>query len=322
MPSLDAVERPRDLGLERAEHAGGVVVGALADLGRLVVGGGDDPPALVLGGLGQPALLDQVRGLLLGARDDPLGLLLGLVDDPLALLVDALRGADLLGHGDAQLVDQVERGVAVDDRVARERQRLAVRDQRLEPLDEEDDVQRTASLGSGAPTGRCQIMARDPETYPAGPPSPAGQAAASAAAAASGTIAHTSPPNWAISFTRLELMYECSSEVMKNTVSTSGGELVVVVGELELRLEVRDRPQAADEERRARLVAEVHGQAVERRDVHPARRAPARRRARRGSPRPGCRRRAAATCAGCRAPRSRPGRRRARRGARCRGGRS
>ena len=55
---------------------------------------------------------------------------------------------------------------------------------------------------------------------------------------------------------------------MKNTVSTSGARLVVVVGELELGLEVGDRPQAADEEPRADRVAEGDGQAVERLDVH------------------------------------------------------
>ena len=84
------------------------------------------------------------------AADDPLGLFLGLLNDPLPLLVDPLRRANFFGHGDAELVDEVEGGVPIDDHVARHRQRLAVRDQRLEPLDEEDDVQRTAS---GARTG-------------------------------------------------------------------------------------------------------------------------------------------------------------------------
>ena len=90
--------------------------------------------------LGQAALVDQERGLLLGTGDDPLRLLLGLLDDPLALGVDALRGADLFGDGDAELVDEAERGVLVDDDVVRQRQLLAVRDERLEALDEEDDV--------------------------------------------------------------------------------------------------------------------------------------------------------------------------------------
>ena len=61
--------------------------------------------------------------------DDPLRLLLRLLDDPLALRVDPLGGADLLGDGDAELVDQAERGVLVDHDVGRERQLLAVGDE-------------------------------------------------------------------------------------------------------------------------------------------------------------------------------------------------
>ena len=129
-----------DVALEPDEHADRVLVGAAADPLGVVVGLGDDPPALGLGGLGQAALVDEEGGLLLGSGDDPLRLLLGLLDDPLALGVDALGGADLLGDGDAQLVDEAERGVLVDHDVGRERQLLAVGDQRLEALDEEDDV--------------------------------------------------------------------------------------------------------------------------------------------------------------------------------------
>ena len=102
----------------------------------------DDLAALVLGLLGQAALVDEERRLLLGRGDDPLGLLLGLLDDPLALGIDPLGGPDLFGHGDPELVDEVEGGHLVDDDVARQRQLLAVRDDGLEPLDEEDDVDR------------------------------------------------------------------------------------------------------------------------------------------------------------------------------------
>ena len=113
----------------------------------------DDPAALGLGLLGEAALVDEERGLLLGTGDDPLGLLLGLLDDPLALGVDPLRRADLLGDGDAQLVDEAEGGRLVDDDVVRQGQPPAVRDDRLEALDEEDDVDRSAlrwrSTGDG-----------------------------------------------------------------------------------------------------------------------------------------------------------------------------
>ena len=75
------------------------------DLRGLVAGDGEDAPALGVGGLGQPPLLDEERGLLLGAREDPLRLLLGALHDALGLLVDALRGSYLFGHGDTQLVE-------------------------------------------------------------------------------------------------------------------------------------------------------------------------------------------------------------------------
>ncbi len=137
---LDALERLDDVALEPDQDTDRVLVGAAADLLGVAMGVGDDLAALGLGRLGQATLVDQERGLLLGLRDDPLGLLLGLLDDPLALGVDALRSADLLGDGDAKLVDETERRVLVDDDVVRQREFLAVRDQRLEALDEEDDV--------------------------------------------------------------------------------------------------------------------------------------------------------------------------------------
>jgi hypothetical protein len=103
--------------------------------------------ALRLRLLGEAALVDEKRRLLLRLGDDPLGLFLGLLDDPLALGVDPLCGADLLGNGDAKLVDQPERRRLVDDDVVRQRQPPTVRDDRLEALDEEDDVDRSALRG-------------------------------------------------------------------------------------------------------------------------------------------------------------------------------
>jgi hypothetical protein len=131
-----------DLALESDEDRNRVLVCAAADLLGFGLGAGDDPPALLVGRLGQAALVDQEGGLLLGTRDDALGLLLRLVDDPLALGVDPLRRPDLLRNGDPELVDQAERGVLVDDDVVGQRQLLTVGDQRLEALDQEDDVDR------------------------------------------------------------------------------------------------------------------------------------------------------------------------------------
>jgi hypothetical protein len=89
----------------------------------------DDLPALRVGGLGQATLVDQKSGLLLGLRDDALGLLLRLLDDPLPFGVDPLGGADFLRDGDAELVDEPERRVLVDDDVGGEGQLLAVGDE-------------------------------------------------------------------------------------------------------------------------------------------------------------------------------------------------
>ena len=100
----------------------------------------DDPLALGFGRLGQATLVDEERRLLLGPSDDPFGLFLRLLDDALALGIDPLGGADLFGDGDTELIDESEGRVLVDDNVRRERQLLAVGDQRLEALDEEDDV--------------------------------------------------------------------------------------------------------------------------------------------------------------------------------------
>ena len=81
--------------------------------------------------------------MLLGTGDDPLRFLLGLFDDPLALGVDPLRRADFFGDSDPQLVDEPEGGCLVDDDVVRQGQPTAVRDDRLEALDEENDVDRS-----------------------------------------------------------------------------------------------------------------------------------------------------------------------------------
>ena len=204
-PLLDALERLDDVALEADQDADGVLVGAAADPFRVSVRLGDDPLALGLGGLGEATLVDEERGLLLGPRDDPLGLLLGLLDDPLALGVDPLGRADLLRHGDAQLVDEAERRVLVDDDVGRQRQLLAVGDERLEALDEEDDVDGScppprAAGRSGARPGPVRLW------HGTGSAAPASAEGAAAGRSRPGwSIVETSPPNEAISRTRLEL---------------------------------------------------------------------------------------------------------------------
>jgi hypothetical protein len=192
---LDALQGPLHVALEALENAHRVVIGAGTD--PLTVGMRlfDDPLALGLGRLGQAALVDEEGRLLLRASDDALGLLLGLLDDALALGVDALRRTNLLRDGDTELVDEPEGGVLVDDNVRRERQLLAVGDQRLEALDEEDDVDVVCPPA-------CSIMARADASAT---PYERSNARRNASWAGPGTIVDTSPPNEAISFTRLEL---------------------------------------------------------------------------------------------------------------------
>ena len=128
-PLLDALQRLHHVTLEANEHADGVLVGTAPDLVGVCLGVGDDGPALLVGGLGETALVDEECRLLLRLRDDALRFLLGLLDDPLTLGVDALGGSDLFGNGDAQLVDESERGVLIHDDVRGQGQLLAVGDE-------------------------------------------------------------------------------------------------------------------------------------------------------------------------------------------------
>jgi hypothetical protein len=123
------------------------LVGAATYGVRVVLGLADDPSTLGLGLLGEAPFVDEEGCLLLGPGDDPLRLLLGLLDDALTLGIDPFCGADLLGDGDAQLVDQAKGRCLVDDDVARQGQLSAVRDDRFKALDKEDDVDRSALRG-------------------------------------------------------------------------------------------------------------------------------------------------------------------------------
>ena len=160
---LDALQGLDHVPFQAHEDVDGVLVGAAAYLLGVRFRLADDAPAFGFRLLGEAPLVDQERRLLLGLGDDPLGLFLGLLDDPLALGVDPLGGSDLLGYGDTQLVDQTKGGLLVDDDVVRQGQVLAVGDDRLETLDEEDDVDRIAlrgrSIGSLAAIIACPTRA-------------------------------------------------------------------------------------------------------------------------------------------------------------------
>ena len=122
------------------ERSSAARVSALLDLASLAHRLLDDLLGALLGSTPELALLDEEGGLLLGACEDALRLLLGSLDEAAGLLVDALGLADLLRHGDAQLVDQIERRHLVHDHGIGHGHAAAIGHQGLQALDEEDDV--------------------------------------------------------------------------------------------------------------------------------------------------------------------------------------
>ena len=147
MALVEHVDAPLDAGqgldafaLEADEDAGRVLVGATADFAALVLGAIEDLGGTLLGGANELTLLEHLDRLLLGPGDDRVTLLARTLGDPSGLLGDAARLADLLGHGDAELIDQLEERGLVEHDVVREGQLLAGGDQRLQSFDEEDDV--------------------------------------------------------------------------------------------------------------------------------------------------------------------------------------
>ena len=139
-PALDAGERLDAFALEPDEDAGGVLVGAAPDLARLGLGVLDDLAGPLLRRADELALLEHLRRLLLGAADDRVPLLASALRDAAGLLGDAARLAHLVGHGDAQLVDELEDGGLVEHDVVRQRHLLAGRDERLQTFHQKDDV--------------------------------------------------------------------------------------------------------------------------------------------------------------------------------------
>jgi hypothetical protein len=73
-----------------------------------------------------------------------LRLFTGLLEKPVDLAVDTASRLDLLGDGHPKLVDPLESFGLVDDDVAGQGEMPAVRDERLQTLDQDDDVYRTS----------------------------------------------------------------------------------------------------------------------------------------------------------------------------------
>ena len=139
-PALDAGQGLDALALEADQDAGRVLVRTTTNLAGLVLGAIEDLGRALLCRTDELALLEHLNRLFLGPGDDRVTLLAGALRDPPGLLGDPPSLADLLRHGDAQLVDQLEQRGLVEDDVVGEGQLLAGGDQRLQAFDEENDV--------------------------------------------------------------------------------------------------------------------------------------------------------------------------------------
>ena len=78
----------------------------------------------------------------MGATDEDVA---RLREHPVGLLIHASRLTHLFGDRDAQLVDEVEHGRLFEDDLAGHRDLTRVHRERLKPLNEELDVQRSPS---------------------------------------------------------------------------------------------------------------------------------------------------------------------------------
>jgi len=185
--ALDAGERLDALALEADQHASSVLIGAATHLARLGLGLLEQLAGALLGRTHELTLLEHLRSLLLGSRDDRVALVTGALGDATGFFGDASRLPNLVRHRRPELVDQLEYGRLVEHDVVRQGQALAGRHQRFEPLDQEDDV-RGAPLLAGDYT-RGSVLSRS----------------VSAAATGPGTIGLMSPPKRATSLVRDEL---------------------------------------------------------------------------------------------------------------------
>ena len=139
--AADALERLDALALELDQHARGVLVGAAADLVRLALALGDDlaPSVSSAARVSSRSSMRNAACSWARARMRSASSWARSTRRSVSSLM-RLACADLLGHGDAQLVDEVERARLVHDHGVGHGHAAAVGDQRLEVLDEEDDV--------------------------------------------------------------------------------------------------------------------------------------------------------------------------------------
>src|SRR5206468_12411948 len=185
-----------ELLLEVLERRQRVLVGAVADLvgplDRLLdVGFG-----LLARLADQRVLLKDPARLFVRGADDLVRLALGLQDDFLFVLREPLGLAHLFRHGGADLVEDVDELLLVDQRSRRERQARPAADERLELVEQVQD------LDVGPPFSdrhdcRCLGMVSG-----AAPPA---KRLRSARSTWLGTRPLTSPPNLAMSRSRGEL---------------------------------------------------------------------------------------------------------------------
>src|SRR5215211_2873315 len=185
-PFLDRLQRPLEHDLEGGELLVDVVFGLVPELAGGGLGVVDD-------GLRDAAGLAHHLGALhhaLGADpprlDDVVGLTASLAEELLALLEQPPRMPQLLGERRDRLLEQLEELLPVDEHRRRHGHRPARLDQLLEAQQDALDVVR--GLVAHEPSPEAFVPNRSARRL----------------ATAGGTMLATSPPNWAISRTRLD----------------------------------------------------------------------------------------------------------------------
>ena len=176
--------------LELGEALVAEVVGLVALPAGLGAGVLDDPAGLGLGGLHHLGPLHHPFGLPPGRGQDVVGLPLGAVEEVLAVLEQPARGAHLVGEALDRLVEQVERLVAIDLHLRRQRRGAGGVDELVELPQQGLDVAPRGALGHTGVEAVLEgvvVVARQST-------SPARYLSVSSLATEAGTIDEMSPP--------------------------------------------------------------------------------------------------------------------------------
>src|ERR1035437_9383211 len=155
--ALDGLESPHYLGLEAHQDLRHVVICAARNLVGFDLSLTHNLVAQLFGLTSQLPLLDQVRRLLLGSTQNLLGFLTSLFEKALNLIGDAPGRLDVLRNGHPELIDPLQRRGLIDYHAAAKGEFPAVGNERLQTLDQNDDVYRSGSPSAGQPACRPRL---------------------------------------------------------------------------------------------------------------------------------------------------------------------